>query len=110
LSGSKETITPEPAAVSSPARRPQRDGLSEDLLVHPPQEGPVELEQLLAGHVRQDRTALSLIHQVPHRRDGGLAPALVSHLGVIGDEVEFAAAMVKPSLLDFMVAHEKLAG
>jgi hypothetical protein len=110
LSGSKGTVRPEAAVLSSPAGRAQWSRPSEDLLVYPLQEGPIQLEQLLPRHVRQDGAALPFVHQIPHRGNGRLAPALVGHLGIIGYEVEFTATMAEPALLDFMIAHGKLAG
>jgi hypothetical protein len=108
LSGSKGIVMPERAAGSSPPGRAQGSGAPEDLLVYPAQKCPVQLEQLLAGHMGQDGAAFALVHQIPHGGDGRLAPALIGDLGVIGHEVEFAATMAEAALLDFMIAHGKL--
>jgi hypothetical protein len=83
---------------------------AEHLLVHPLEQRAVQLDQFLAWHVRQHRAPLAFNHQIPHRGNGGLAPALVGYLGVIGDEMKFAAPMVETALFDFMAAHEVLAG
>ena len=88
----------------------RQDGGAEDLFVHPAQQGAVELHQLLTRGVRQDRTTLPLVHEIPHRRDGRLAPALIGHLGIVGYEVKLAAAMVQTTLFDFMSAHGRLVG
>jgi hypothetical protein len=82
----------------------------EDLLVHPPQERAIELQELLTRNVRQHGPTLAFVHQIPHRRDRRLPPALVGDLRFIGDEMEFAAAMAEATLLDLMGAHERLAG
>jgi len=83
---------------------------AKDLLIDPPQERAVQLDQLLAGHVRQDRASLALDHQIPHGRNGGLAAPFVGYLGVVGDKVKFPAPVMETPLLDFMAAHEVLAG
>jgi hypothetical protein len=86
----------------------QGSGASEHLLVHPPEEGSIELYQLLTGHVREDGPALTFVHQIPHRRDSGFAPALVGCLSIVGHKVKFASAVAETALLDLMVAHGKL--
>lgn len=83
---------------------------AEDLLINPAEERVIELHQLLTRYVGQHRATLALVHQVPHRRDRRLAAALVGNLGIVGNEVEFPAAMTKTALLDFMTAHRRLAG
>jgi hypothetical protein len=71
-----------------------QDAGAEDLLVNPTEERAIELHQLLTRGVRQDRAALALIHEIPHGRDGGFAPALVGYLRIVGYEVKLAAAVV----------------
>jgi hypothetical protein len=56
----------------------------------------------------KDGAALPLDHQIPHGRDGRLAPALVGNLSIVRDEVELSATMAEATLLDFMAAHEGL--
>src|SRR5919112_3651722 len=68
---------------------------AEHLFVHPPEECAVQLDQFLAWYVRQHRAPLAFDHQIPHRGNGGLAPALVGDLSVIGNKVKFAAPMVE---------------
>jgi hypothetical protein len=97
-------------ADSSPSLGPYRNRASEDLLVNPLQERKIELHQFLTGDVGKDRPALPFIHQVPHCRDSGLAATLVGNLGVIGDEVKLTASVTEATLLDFVAAHEELAG
>jgi hypothetical protein len=82
---------------------------AEDLLVHPPEKCAVQLDQFLAWYVRQHRAPLAFDHQIPHGWDSGLAPSLVSYLGVVGNKVKFAAPMVETALFDLMAAHEVLA-
>jgi hypothetical protein len=82
-----------------------RGGGAEDLLVDPPEERAIELHQLLTRDVRKHGTALALVHEIPHRGDGRLPPALVGHLRIVGYEVKFTAAVVETTLLDFMAAH-----
>jgi hypothetical protein len=97
-------------AVSSPSLGPHRNRASEDLLVDPLQERNIELHQFLPGYVGEDRPALAFIHQVPHCRDSGLAATLVCNLSVIGNEVKLTASVTEATLLDFVAAHEELAG
>lgn len=83
---------------------------SEDLFVYPLEECTIQLDQLLTRNVRQNGPPLSFVHQIPHGRYGRLPPALVCHLGIIGYEMKFTAAVVQAALLDFMATHERLAG
>jgi len=96
---------------SLPALAGQRqDAGAKNLLVHPAKQGAIELHQLLTRSVGQDRTTLPLVHEIPHRRDGWLSPALIGDLGIVGYEVELAAAVVQTTLFDFMGAHGRLVG
>ena len=82
----------------------------EHLLVYPPQQCPVQFDQLLPWHVGQHRLSLSLDHQVPHWWNRGLSPALIAELRLIGDKMKFPTPMVEAALLDFMAAHGTLTG
>jgi hypothetical protein len=81
----------------------------EDLFVHPSEERAIQLNELLTGHMRQDRPPLTLVHQIPHGRDRRLAPPLVGGLGVVRNEVKFSTSVSDTALLDFMAAHGRLA-
>jgi hypothetical protein len=103
-------IRREAKADLSPSLGPDRKRASEDLVVDPLQECKIELRQFLPRYVGQDRPSLTFVHQVPHCRDRGLAATLVGNLGVIGDEVKLTASVTEATLLDFVAAHEELAG
>jgi hypothetical protein len=76
-----------------------------NLFVHPPEEGVVQVEQLLPGHVREYGPAFPLDHQIPHWGYRRNAAPLIGDLSLVRDEVEFPASVVEASLLDLMAAH-----
>lgn len=80
---------------------------AEYLLIHPPEEGSIQLHKLLPRHVGQYGPPLSLDHEIPHRGKSRLPAALVGKLRLVGNKMEFPTAMVEAALLDFMAAHGK---
>jgi hypothetical protein len=71
----------------------------------PAQQLPIDVVGLLPDDVLHDGTTLSGRHQIPHRGDRRLAPSLVRDLGLIGNEMELAAAVKETALLDLVSAH-----
>ncbi len=80
---------------------------AEHLLVHPPQERIVELDQLLSRYMGQNRAALALDHQIPHGGNRFHAAAFIRNLGVVRDEMKLSPAVAEAALLDLMAAHKK---
>src|SRR5215210_3163885 len=78
----------------------------EDLLIDPPEQRVVELDQLLSRDVGHDRPPLAFDHQIPHRRNRLDATPFVRDLRVIRYEVELSTTVAEAALLDFMAAHK----
>jgi hypothetical protein len=79
---------------------------SEHLLINPPQQRVVELDQLLSRDVRHDWPPLALDHQIPHRGNRLDSTTFVRDLRVVRDEMELSTAVAQAALLDFMAAHK----
>ena len=78
----------------------------EHLLIYPPEQRIVELDQLLSRHVRQDWPPLALDHQIPHGRNRLDPAAFVRDLRVVRHKMELSTTVTETALLDFMAAHK----
>ena len=76
------------------------------LLIHPPEQRIVELDQLLSRHVREHGPPLALDHQIPHGGNCLDPAAFVRDLRVVRYEMELSTTVAEAALLDFMAAHK----